>query len=80
MPLPMSMSSLTLCSAWEKWESILLNPGRSKFNGIQTDFFSELNRIDGQPMEFEWKIFPGFTTVEILNEIQQMMTESKCET
>ena len=24
-------------------------------------------------MEFEWKIFPGFTTEEILNEIQQMM-------
>ena len=25
-----------------------------------TNYFSELNRIDGQPMEFEWKIFPGF--------------------
>ena len=35
--------------------------------------FSELNRIDGQPMEFAWKIFPGFTTVAILKEIQQMM-------
>ena len=41
--------------------------------------FSELNRIDGQPMEFEWKIFPGFTTVAILNEIQQMMGELQCE-
>ena len=37
------------------------------------DSFSELNRIDGQLVEFEWKIFPGFTTVAILNEIQQMM-------
>ena len=28
---------LRLCgSVWEKWETILLNPGRSKFNGIQT--------------------------------------------
>ena len=26
-------------------------------------------------MEFEWKIFPGFTTVETLNQIQQMMGE-----
>ena len=25
----------------------------------QTQWFS--NRIDGKPMEFEWKIFPGFT-------------------
>ena len=23
------------------------------------NYFSELNRIDGQPMEFAWKIFPG---------------------
>ena len=37
--------------------------------------FSELNRLDGQPTEFEWKIFPGFTAVGILNQIQQMMGE-----
>ena len=30
-------------------------------------------------MEFEWKIFPGFTAVAILGEIQQMMGESHCE-
>ena len=30
-------------------------------------------------MEFEWKIFPGFTTVGILNQIQQMMGELQCE-
>ena len=24
-----------LCSAWEKWETILLNPRRNKFNGTQ---------------------------------------------
>ena len=28
-----------------------------------------LNRIDGEPMEFEWKIFTGFTTLDILEEI-----------
>ena len=33
------------------------------------NYFSELNRIDGTPMEFEWKIFPGFTTAAILEEI-----------
>ena len=44
------------------------------------DYFSELNRIDGQPMEFEWKdFFPGFTAVGILDEIQQMMGELQCE-
>ena len=44
-----------------------------------TNYFKVLHRIDGQPMEFEWKIFPGFTTVAILNEIQQMMGELQCE-
>ena len=39
------------------------------------NYFSELNRIDGKPMEFEWKILPGFTTVAIPNKIQQMMGE-----
>ena len=53
------------------------NPVESWKKQIQwysdNDYFSELNRIDGQPMEFEWKIFPGLTTVGILNQIQQMM-------
>ena len=43
------------------------------------DYFSELNRSNGQPMEFEWKTFQGFTTVGILNEIQQMMRKLQCE-
>ena len=30
-------------------------------------------------MEFEWKIFPGFTTAGILNEIPKMMGESPCD-
>ena len=30
-------------------------------------------------MELEWKIFPGFTTLDILEEIQKSMTESQCE-
>ena len=38
----------------------------------------DLDRIDGEPMEFEWKNIPGFT-LGILDEIQQMMTKSKCE-
>ena len=29
-------------------------------------------------MEFEWKMFPGFPTLQILAEIQNMMTETQC--
>ena len=43
------------------------------------NYFSDLNRIDGQTMEFEWMIFQGFTTVGILTQIQQMMGELQCE-
>ena len=46
---------------------------------LDNSYFSELNRIDGQSMEFKWKIFPGFTTVAILIEIQQMMGKLQCE-
>ena len=38
-----------------------------------------MNRIDGKPMEFEWKIFPGFTTLGILEEIQKIMKDLQCE-
>ena len=41
------------------------------------NYFGESD--DGQLLEFEWKIFPGLTTLGILNQIQQMMGELQCE-
>ena len=41
--------------------------------------FKDLNRIDGQLVEFDWKIFPGLTAMGILNQIQQMMGDLQCE-
>ena len=53
---------------------------KSKFQWYSDNsYFSELNRIDGQLMELEWKIFPRFTAVGILNQIQLMMGESQRE-
>ena len=50
-------------------------PGRTKLNVFfgETRCLKDLNRIDGEPMEFEWKIFPGVTTWTILEEIQKLM-------
>ena len=45
----------------------------------QNNHFKECNRIDGKQTEFEWKIFPGFTTLGILEEIQKFMTSLLCE-
>ena len=57
----------------------MLNLGRAKFNGIRTTFLEDLNRIDVQSMEFEWKIFVGLATMGIFNQIQQMVGELQCE-
>ena len=46
---------------------------------VEDRHFKDLNRTDGEPMELEWKVRPGFTTLNILEEIQKIMTESQCE-
>ena len=35
--------------------------------------YRELERIDGEPVVFEWMIFPGYTTLELIREVQNMM-------
>ena len=45
----------------------------------QNNYLKELNRSDGVQTEFEWKIFPGFTMLGILEEIQKMMEGIQCE-
>ena len=32
-----------------------------------------LDRIDGEPMEFEWNIFPGFTTLQLCHKIHDLL-------
>ena len=35
--------------------------------------YMALDRIDGEPMEFEWNIFPGFTTLELCTKVQELL-------
>ena len=37
--------------------------------------YRTLDTIDGDPMEFEWNIFPGFTTLQLINKVQDFMTK-----
>ena len=46
---------------------------------LETRCLKDLDRIGGEPMEFDWENLLGFTTLGILDEIQNMMTESKSE-
>ena len=36
--------------------------------------YRALDRIDGEPMEFEWIIFPGFTTLELCTKVQELLS------
>ena len=42
----------------EAWESRI-----TRF--LETRYLKDLDRIDGEPMDFEWKVFPGITTLGI---------------
>ena len=36
--------------------------------------YGALDKIDGEPMEFEWNIFPGFTTLQRVREVQELLS------
>ena len=37
--------------------------------------YRTLDTIDGEPMDFEWNIFPGFTTLQLISKVQEFMTK-----
>ena len=37
--------------------------------------YRTLDTIDGEPMEFEWNVFPGFTTLKFCNKVQEFMSK-----
>ena len=37
--------------------------------------YRALDKNDGEPMEFEWNIFPGFTTLQLCNKVQEFMSK-----
>ena len=39
--------------------------------------YRNLDTIDGEPMEFEWNIFPGFTTLQLVQEVQKFMNKNE---
>ena len=37
--------------------------------------YRTLDTIDGEPTEFEWNVFPGFTTLQLCNKVHEFMSE-----
>ena len=67
-----------LCYVLERWNrtqhQILL--GEDKLTRFKSSSqYRTLDTVDGEPMEFEWNIFPGFTTWELVREVQEFMTK-----
>ena len=50
------------------WENRL-----TRFKSSQE--YRALDKNDGEPMEFEWNIFPGFTTLQLCNKVQEFMSK-----
>ena len=67
----------TLYGRDEKWPKRSLDEQMKWY--LQNNYLKELNRIDGMQTEFEWEIFPGFTTSGIVEEIQKFMKSFQCE-
>ena len=40
--------------------------------------YRALDSIDGEPMELEWNIFPGFTTLQLSNKVQDELSSCRC--
>ena len=35
--------------------------------------YRALDTTDGEPVEFEWNIFPGFTTLQLVRDVQEFL-------
>ena len=62
------------------------NPASNTVWEQQLDWFKDssqyrtLDTIDGEPMEFEWNIFPRFTTLQLVQEVQKFMKNGRTRT
>ena len=55
--------------------NIALEQGLGWFNTSQE--YRDLDRIDGEPVEFEWNIFPGFNTLQLSQEVKELLLRLK---
>ena len=48
--------------------------GKKDWDGSNhLQFTKNFDRIDGEPIDFEWIIFPGFTTLQLCNKVQELL-------
>ena len=70
---------LRLCAVGKMGDDLIAT-WKSKIKWYsENNYFKDMNRLDGMPTEFEWKIFPGITALGLLEKIQNLMRDLQCE-
>ena len=72
------MSSRILCCASEGSFNILIPTklGKNRIAGVKSDkSYRDYDGINGEPTEFEWNIFPGFTTLQLCSKINDLLSD-----
>ena len=72
-------SSLILWFVLERYILLRYRSGKTKLDGSDSKDYQKLNGIDGEPVEFEWNIFPGHTILDLLHEVHRKMAQMKPE-
>ena len=75
-----SLRLLRLCTLCGKMGDEPIATWKSKIKWYpENNHFKDMNRIDGIPTEFEWKIFPGIMTLGLIEKIQSLMRDFQCK-
>ena len=49
---------------------------KKRIEGVTTDqSYRDYDGIDGEPTEFEWNIFPGFTTLQLCGQVTDLLSD-----
>ena len=69
-----STSSQILCCAHQHPESN--EAWKKRIEGIMTEkSYRDYDGINGEPTEFEWNIFPGFTTLQLCGKVNDLLSD-----
>ena len=71
----------TPCCAWGRCglKKMQLQDGKVKWENSTCPLLKKMLGIDGEAIEFEWNIFTGFKSLQILQKIQDDLQERNIE-
>ena len=48
---------------------------KKRIEAVATDSYRDYDGINGEPIEFEWNIFPGFTTLQLCDKVNDPLSD-----